>query len=65
MIALEVSLRIGYHPKNISENAGHYHFGMKDDDEESLTILLSIANDFECDIGDICDLVKEVGSEEL
>lgn len=60
-----MSFRIGYHPKSISENAGHYHFEMKYDDEESLTILLSIANDFECDIGDICDLVKEVGLEEL
>lgn len=36
---------------------------MKRDDEVSLSVLLRIANYFNCNIGDICDFVKEVGSE--
>ncbi len=36
---------------------------MKRDDEVSLSILLRIADYFNCNIGDICDFVKEVGLE--
>ena len=36
---------------------------MKRDDEVSLSILLRIADYFNCNIGDICDFVKEVGVE--
>ena len=36
---------------------------MKRDEEVSLSILLRIADYFNCNIGDICDFVKEVGLE--
>ncbi|MGM9606752.1 MAG: helix-turn-helix domain-containing protein [Oscillospiraceae bacterium] len=36
---------------------------MKRDDEVSLSILLRIADYFNCNIGDICDFVKEIGLE--
>lgn len=36
---------------------------MKRDDEVALSILLRIANYFNCNVGDICDFVKEVRSE--
>ena len=36
---------------------------MKRDEEVALSILLRIANFLDCNIGDICDFVREVRSE--